>query len=923
MHLPHLRSAFLGACALFLATGLVACVGSEQLDESTAPAADQSKADQSQADQSQADQMLLMPQPIQQSQSAGLLDRALDDEERESRQRVLREAWFEEMHRTPPGVDWRALERDNARSQAARRAALVNSHAAGVTLWSEKGSNDQAGNVMVSALSPDGQTLYSGSALGGLWSSDPDGSSWAPLSDAIFGGVHHMATIPPSLPGLPDPLFIGSNGGLVFTSRDGGNTWSVPTGIPTTTSQVRRIHVSSDGLNTVYIFARQGGYKLFRSIDQGYTFQEVYNLGSGAQGDIWVPRDGSTAVYLLGGGRLRKSTDQGATWTDLGGLPLTSTSGELSGCANGGLRLYAMLPGGGQSLYRSDDEGASWTLITAGITDYWGQFEVSSVNPDLLSYGGVECFVSDDAGLNFSKVNTWGAYYGNKVSNLHADIMDIQASPNGDGSETWYVSCHGGLYRSFDSLNTVENLSLQGLRVSQYYSTHTSSFDPDHLVAGTQDQGYQIAITPATTEGVLGFAQPISGDYAHLVSGSGDHDYVYSVYPGFVLIDRIEGTAAINTSDFPAGEVYAWLPPLAGDPLDDESFFFCATAIWRYSKDAGNTWTPTQWTPGPVSASISDYVTALAFSPLDPMRGYCATNSGKLYWSDDRGVNWTQSADNGPGAHYFYGNAINASAVDKDTVTIGGSGYGVPAVYRSTDGGKTFQTWGDDLPDTLVYSLAEEPGISGAMYCGTETSAYRRGLADSGWIDITDGVAPATTYWSLESIPSQNTMRFGTYGRGIWDYVYAPKPSAEIYGCGVNPAGSLVLSLGEPIPGTTMGVTLDNPIGNMTFGALSYMLFSFAPDPNYPCGTSVPNLGMAGSGAAGELLVSISGSDPQAVISGSPWFGVGIGAVVVFDMPDDNALLGVSVFGQGLLFDPTSSNNKWGLTEGLEMLVGR
>ena len=63
---------------------------------------------------------------------------------------------------------------------------------------------------------------------------------------------------------------------------------------------------------------------------------------------------------------------------------------------------------------------------------------------------------------------------------------------------------------------------------------------------------------------MLNFAQPISGDYAHLVSGDGDHDYVYSVYPGFVLIDRVEGSAAIDTASFPSGESYAWLPPLAG-----------------------------------------------------------------------------------------------------------------------------------------------------------------------------------------------------------------------------------------------------------------------------------------------------------------------------------------------------------------------
>ena len=31
--------------------------------------------------------------------------------------------------------------------------------------------------------------------------------------------------------------------------------------------------------------------------------------------------------------------------------------------------------------------------------------------------------------------------------------------------------------------------------------------------------------------------------------------------------------------------------------------------------------------------------------------------------------------------------------------------------------------------------------------------------------------APDQTYWSVDFIPEINTARFGTYGRGIWDFV--------------------------------------------------------------------------------------------------------------------------------------------------------
>jgi photosystem II stability/assembly factor-like uncharacterized protein len=170
-------------------------------------------------------------------------------------------------------------------------------------------------------------------------------------------------------------------------------------------------------------------------------------------------------------------------------------------------------------------------------------------------------------------------------------------------------------------------------------------------------------------------------------------------------------------------------------------------------------------------------MSALAFSPVDPDRAYAATNDGRLFRSLDHGLTWTQSASIGPSAHYFYGTAIVASALDVDTVYVGGSGYGSPAVYRSTNGGVTFQPYGEGLPNTLVYSLAESRDGKGTLVCGTETAAYRRDLGASAWEDVTGNDAPVTIYWSVEALAHENSMRFGTYGRGIWDYALdTPRP---------------------------------------------------------------------------------------------------------------------------------------------------
>ena len=44
------------------------------------------------------------------------------------------------------------------------------------------------------------------------------------------------------------------------------------------------------------------------------------------------------------------------------------------------------------------------------------------------------------------------------------------------------------------------------------------------------------------------------------------------------------------------------------------------------------------------------------------------------------------------------------------------------------------------------------------------------------WRSIVDATAPINSYWAVESVPAIRTMRFATYGRGIWDYSPTGRP---------------------------------------------------------------------------------------------------------------------------------------------------
>lgn len=687
------------------------------------------------------------------------------DEGAETRNKSRRKEWFKQLHRAPPGVDWKAVERDNGLRRTARRAALAAAPPVDDgTAWVERGSVNQAGRMHVARLSPDHDTLYAGSSLGGVWRGAPDGSGWVPIGDNLYGGAHWLEVLAPGAEGAPDTVIAATDGGLVHRTVDDGATWTVPVGMEGL-SACRRLLLTSDGREALFAVVYAGTWSVRRSLDAGATWEEVYALG-GFAGDLWTPRDGGDGLYLASGDGLLHSADLGDTWTPAGGLPVAAGTAELAGSEAGAPALW--LATDGRELWRSPDAGASWSAVTP-LSDYWGALNASVYDPDVFAWGGVEVHVTHDGGASWQVPNAWWEYYGDPGSLLHADIMGLDVVLDGDGTELWFVNTDGGLYRSTDTLRSHQNLSLRGLRVSQYYDVLTSSANPEHVAAGAQDQGYQVTNDHPQDGDLYGFDQILSGDYGHLTSSDGTHEWVYSVYPGFVLIQHGEDAPELEYADFPADEAYVpWLPPILADPKEPRAFFFPATHLYRYTRDRG-AWVAARWSEQDFGRG-GNYVSALAFSPLEPDLAFAATSDGRLYWSEDQGVTWERSATTGPDENWYYGQALVPSGVDPDVVYVGGSGYGVPAVYRSVDRGRTFEPWSDGLPDTLVYGMAEARDGSGVLVAGTEQAVYRRDPGDDAWREITDPSAPITIYWSVEALAHEPTFRFATYGRGLWDY---------------------------------------------------------------------------------------------------------------------------------------------------------
>jgi hypothetical protein len=144
-----------------------------------------------------------------------------------------------------------------------------------------------------------------------------------------------------------------------------------------------------------------------------------------------------------------------------------------------------------------------------------------------------------------------------------------------------------------------------------------------------------------------------------------------------------------------------------------------------------------------------------------------------------------------PASHYFYGSVILPSVKNKNTLWIAGSGYSNPGVFVSNDYGVSFSPIDSGLPHTMIYSLAATDDEK-FLFAATDVGPYVYSVDAGIWYDMSLGHAPDMVYWSVDYIPALKTVRFGTYGRGIWDFVIGGAPTPHSYTITAPKAGEVI-----------------------------------------------------------------------------------------------------------------------------------
>jgi len=688
----------------------------------------------------------------------------------EAELRRAREIWEEVRHRTPPGVSWRAVEVENRRRNLELRAALLRASRASSPLhWRERGSFDQTGRTHVTAVGSDGTTLLVGTDHGGVFSGTPGSRRWVPRSDGLGIGVQSLVIVP----GRPEVWIAANFTGPIYVSTNQGLTWSEAAGGPKNGERVARILRDPARPRTVYVIADSGPrYRLYRSDNGGTRFTVAATRKAEGLADIWIDRVRGGPLYLASRQQVMRSTDRGATFQVIGRLPVPAKDVVLAGSEAGAPTLYVAVRGPNDAawnLFVSADGGRTWRAGSK-LPDFWLTLTASIKNPRLVFAGGVNANRSTDAGRTFKPISQWYEYYNAPATRLHADLPGIDCVID-RGKEVFFFDTDGGTFVSEDGGRTVRNVTRFGLGNGQYYDILTSVNNQDLIAAGAQDQGYQVS-HPGS--GLLRFDQLYSGDYGSLTSSDGTHNRLYAAYPGFVLVQKSEGSGDLESFEFPAppgARRHPWIPSLAADPDDPDAVYYADRQIWRVERQEDGTYVPEMLPHDFGPGEEPDYVTAFAISPADGSRWYAGTAWGHIWSSADGGRTW--SPGQGLGA-FFSVMDVLPSPTDPDVCYIAGSGYDGNPVYRTTDGGATWESHSQGLPGTMGDALAFDDPVRQELYAATEAGPFKYDEASGSWINLLGTEAPLTTYTDVEGVPAAGIVRFATYGRGIWDY--DPRP---------------------------------------------------------------------------------------------------------------------------------------------------
>ncbi|MFN7918529.1 MAG: hypothetical protein U0Q16_00440 [Bryobacteraceae bacterium] len=151
-----------------------------------------------------------------------------------------------------------------------------------------------------------------------VWRTDDIGTTWTPVSPPLDGSPVTAIEVAPA---NSKHVFVGTENGGVFRSRDGGATWSGNlAGAVLPGRLITRIETHPANADDVVVtVAGRGGSHVFRSGDGALTWRDIDEgrLPGVPHSAAVIRRDEPGSIYVANDAGVFKTTNGGAAWTSI------------------------------------------------------------------------------------------------------------------------------------------------------------------------------------------------------------------------------------------------------------------------------------------------------------------------------------------------------------------------------------------------------------------------------------------------------------------------------------------------------------------------------------------------------------------------------------------------------------------------------
>jgi len=610
-------------------------------------------------------------------------------------------------------------------------------------------------------------TMWVGSPGGGLWKTTDGGNTWSTNTDQLpqVIGCNDLAIDKNN----PNTMYLATgdaDGGDTYSvgllkTTDGGATWNT-TGLSMSLPQFRQIGkvlIDPTNSNTLYVASTAGVYK---STNGGTTFSVVL---AGSFKDIEFQPGTPTTLYVCGN-EFYRTTNSGTSWTKITAvLPLAANCQRMAIAVSAATPTTVYLVAAKvtsydlEGFYKSTNSGASFTKLTVGSAIIGTQgfyaiaMEASPTTANEVVVGGLDVWKCTNVPNSGTASFTQQSYWSGGSPYVHADIHELEYN----GSNL-YSACDGGLFVTANGGSSWTDKSNGGLQIAQMYGFGQSATNATLLLQGWQDNG---------TNRLNGtsWSRVIGGDgMKAFISHGNDQNQWGSLYYGMLQRSTNGGTSFSQctsgiTEFVGSNGPGPWVTEFNED-LTTANTIYCGFAnVWK-STTGGTSWTKL----GTISTSTV-YVQAIAAAPTTNGQVILAAKGSILYRTTNGGTNWT--AVTGLPNGIFSDIAFHPTNPNKAWLTYSGFSN-VNKVFQTTDQGVTWTNISASVPNIPVNCIAVDKNGNDALYIGTDAGVFYKDASSIVWQPFSSGL-PNVNITQLEIFYSGSKIRASTYGRGMWE----------------------------------------------------------------------------------------------------------------------------------------------------------